>query len=107
MYNGEFDQCLEISISSQNHDECLRILNTLKKQCDAWYFNVRYNESKSALKGDVLERSLMIYQTAYASDILIFKEAIRRICFHLNLSDNNAIFFDRGTEPVNRLRQSH
>lgn len=108
MYNGQFKQVLGISIECEEHSECLAISNTLKKQCDAWYFCVHYTESKSARKGDVLTRTLMIYQTAYASDIVIFKEAIRRICFHLNLSEvNQVVLTDIGSEPVNDLRQRH
>ena len=108
MYNGEFRQCLEVTVSCKTHETCLYITNLLKKQCDAWVFCVEVKESKSARKGDVLSRNLMIYQNAYAGDILIFKEAIRRLCFQYNLSnDNNVNFTDRGTEPVNSLRQSH
>jgi hypothetical protein len=105
VYNGEFTQCLEITVTHEDHDACLYFFNLLKKQCDAWAFNVKYQESKSARKGPVLARTLMIYQTAYAGDILIFKEAIRRICYHLEIYHNAVSFRDRGTEPVNALRQ--
>ncbi|WP_191906971.1 hypothetical protein [Adhaeribacter soli] len=48
----------------------------------------------------------MIYQTAYASDIVIFKEAVRRICFHFSTFYNGAAkFTDRGAEPENELRE--
>lgn len=107
MYNGEFKQCLSIVVSHDDHEACLRFFNVIKKQCDAWFFNVEYNESKSARKGPVLSRTLMIYQTAYASDILIFKESLRLICFHLDLSYCDVKFDDMGVEPVNDLRQSH
>ncbi|KAA9338787.1 hypothetical protein F0P94_08295 [Adhaeribacter soli] len=57
-------------------------------------------------KNDVLQRTLMIYQTAYASDIVIFKEAVRRICFHFSTFYNGAAkFTDRGAEPENELRE--
>ena len=104
MYNGEFNQCIEVTVTSKNHSDCLHLANILKKQCDAWSFNVRYNELKSARKGDVLKRTLMIYQQAYASDIVIFREAIRRICFHYNLSDNSMALHDHGIEPLNNIR---
>lgn len=105
MYNGDFRQCLEVIITADDHDACLRMTNVLKKQCDAWYFCVKYDESKSARKGPVLKRDLMIYQADYAGNILIFKEAIRRICFHLDNYHGGVQFIDRGTEPVNELRQ--
>lgn len=103
MYNGEFRQTLEVIIKHDNHDACLQMATTIKKQCDAWFFNVRYDEHKSARKGPILQRSLLIYQTAYAGDIVIFKEAIRRICFYLG-QRYDVKFSDRGTEPVNELR---
>ncbi len=107
MYNGQFNQVLGISIECKEHRECLAISNTLKKQCEAWFFCVHYTESKSARKGNVLTRTLMIYQTSYASDIVIFKEAVRRICFHFSLSDlNQVVFTDMGSEPINDLRQN-
>lgn len=107
MYNGEFRQCLEVTVSSENHKLCLDTTNTIKKQCEAWWFNVEYKEFKSARKGPVNSRTLMIYQTAYAGDILIFKEAVRRICNHFEIYKNNISFVDRGSEPVNSLRQDN
>jgi len=47
----------------------------------------------------------MIYQIAHARDILIFKEAIRRICQYFSIYHTAVTFTDRGTEPVNELRQ--
>lgn len=105
MYNGEFNQCLTVVISCKNHDTCLQLTNTIKKQCDAWYFCVKYDETKSTRKGNVLQRTLMIYQTAYASDIIIFKEALRRICSYLSLHNKEVTFIDRGAEPINNLRK--
>lgn len=106
IYNGEFRQCLEVTVNTEDHDTCLRMFNVIKKQCDAWYFNVKYDESKSARKGPVLTRYLMIYQTAYAGDIVVFKEAIRRICSHFENYHGGVKFVDRGTEPVNELRKN-
>jgi hypothetical protein len=106
MYNGKFRQCLEVLVECNTHDACLYLSNLIKKQCDAWVFCVRYDEFKSARKGDVLKRTLMIYQTAYAGDIVIFKEAIRRLCYQYNLSESEISFTDRGSEPTNDLRES-
>lgn len=108
MYDGKFNQILEVIINSQDHDTCLAISKVIKKQCEAWYFCVTFNESKSVRKGPVLSRDILIYQTAYASDIVIFKEAIRRICFHFSLFAVGADvrFSDRGSEPENDLRKS-
>jgi hypothetical protein len=108
MYNGKFNQCLEVTITAENHRTCLDITNVIRKQCDAWFFCVTYNEHKSARKGPVLKRTLMIYQTAYASDIVIFKEAVSRICSYFSIFHNGAVkFTDRGTEPENELRKNN
>ena len=106
-YNGKFDQCLNVIISANDHHDCLFASKYIKKQCEAWEFNVNFTEHKSARKGPVLKREIMINQTAYASDILIFKETVRRICFHLDLNLKNVEvkFIDRGSEPVNNLRE--
>ncbi len=96
-------------ISSPSHDSCLEVSKFIKKQCDAWAFIVRCDEQKSARKGDVLKRTLMIYQTAYPGDILIFKEAIRRVCQHFQIyrKDVEVSFVDGGSEPVNELRKQY
>jgi hypothetical protein len=107
MYNGEFNQCIEITVKSDDHDVCLRYFNVIKKQCEAWFFNVKYNEFKSARKGPVLSRTIMIYQIAYAPDILIFKESMRIICKHVDGQYCEVKFSDRGVEPINDLRQRH
>lgn len=105
MYNGEFNQCLEVIIKAKTHEECLQAAKAIKKQCEAWDFCIRYDEHKSAQKGDVLSKDILIYQTAYAGDILTFKEAIRRLCQHYEIFHKNVTFIDRGTEPVNSMRQ--
>lgn len=105
MYNDKFNQCLEVVINAKDHGSCLEVAKVIKKQCEAWNFCVRYNEYKSTPKGPVLQRTLMIYQNAFASDIIIFKEAIRRICEHYRIFHKNVHFTDRGTEPENNLRQ--
>lgn len=107
MYNGQFTQCLEVIVKAKDHDSCLEHSTFIKKQCDAWaLLDVRYDESKSARKGPVLERTFMIYQTGYAGNILIFREALRTICKHFEYYDldTEVRFTVRATEPVNDLR---
>lgn len=105
-YNGEFTQHLSVSIKANDHSTCLRAANFIKKQCDAWAFNVRYDEHKSVRKGPVLKRDIMIYQEAHASDTIIFKEALRRVCNHMiyHRDDVEVKFNDKGAMPVNNLR---
>ena len=84
-YNGQYEQCLEVIIDADTHDLCNMIAKRIRYLCMAWIHNVRYDEHKSARKGDVLHRSIMIYQTAYADDIISFREALRCICFHYHV----------------------
>lgn len=80
--NGEFNQCQEVIISANTHERCLFIAKKIYYLCKAWSHNVKYDEYKSARKGDILRRDIMIYQTAYADDIIAFNESLRHICFH-------------------------
>ncbi|MCH8547162.1 MAG: hypothetical protein LAT54_10560 [Cryomorphaceae bacterium] len=108
-YNGSYRQSISVIISCDNHQDCLQVAKIIKQQCDVWAFsNVRYKEHKSARKGDVLEREVMISQKAYADDIIIFKEAIRRICEHYGwlfmYSNNSVRFIDKGAVPEKSLQ---
>lgn len=101
-HNREFQQNLAIIVSSDNHETCLELTKPIKKQCEAWWFWVEYNEYKSARKGPVLKREIMIKQKGYSDDIIIFKEAIRRICQHMDIFFNGKIEFkDQGSVPIN------
>lgn len=103
IHNKKFRQTLSIIIKSESHDSCLEISKPIKKQCEAWSFCVKFNEYKSARKGPVLKRELMIYQEAYSGDTIIFKEAIRRICLHLELYYEPEVkFIDRGSIPIDK-----
>lgn len=99
MFNNKFRQTLSIIIESQSHESCLWASKIIKKQCEAWFFNVTFEEHKSARKGDVLKREILIYQVAYSGDILIFKEAIRRICQYFEQYNVKVDFIDRGSIP--------
>jgi len=101
MYNGEFYQTLEIVIKSKTHRDCLNVAKKIKQLCDAWAFNVTLTEHKSARAGDVLSRSFLIYQTAYAHDIITFSESLRIIVFHYNLAfkDTSVTFSGRSVVP--------
>lgn len=100
MYNGMYESVTELIVQHEDHDECRRIALLAKKLCDAWgYSGVRYDEHKSARKGPVLSRDLLIYQIAYAHDTIIFKESL--LCAFRTFIYNGTIRFkDRGTTPI-------
>lgn len=104
VHNKKFKQVLEVVIEAQHHDTCLMLSKYIKHQCDAWEFCVKYTEYKSARKGAVLKRDLMIYQEAYSNDTIIFKEAIRIICFHIDITfENSSVkFIERGAIPIDK-----
>lgn len=78
MYNGRYETLFDVIINGETHDECLQMASVVKLQCKAWQsHDVRLKEHRSARKGDVLKRSLMIYQTAHAHEIIIFREAVQ------------------------------
>jgi hypothetical protein len=99
-HNDKFRQGLSVLIESNNHENCIDLTKPIKKQCDAWNFCVNYTEYKSARKGPVLKREIMIYQIANSYDTIIFKEALRRLCMNLEIFYNSNIkFIDRGSIP--------
>lgn len=78
MYNGKYRSVISVIIQGDSHKQCLEVAKLAKNLCNAWMFaGVRYDEHKSARKGDVLCRELLIYQTAYAHDIIIFEESLK------------------------------
>ncbi|HOJ19866.1 MAG TPA: hypothetical protein PLT92_14975 [Ignavibacteriaceae bacterium] len=103
MHNKKYRQVIEVLIESNSHDTCLWLSRFVKKQCDAWGFCVQYTEAKSARKGPVLNRDLLIYQEAYSDEILIFKESVRIICLNINalFKDGRVQFLERGIKPLN------
>ena len=102
VYNGKFRQALSVLIKSDNHKDCLYLTKFIKYQCEAWTFCVKYDEGKSARKGDVLKREILIYQEAHGNDTIIFKEAIRIICIHLDyyFEKSSVTFIDKGSIPL-------
>ena len=99
--NGKFKLCIEVLISSEHHEACLHVANKVKKLCEAWSFEVKYDEHKSARKGPVLKRDILIYQTSYAQNIITFKESIRIICSHYNIQYCKVDYHDRSITPLN------
>lgn len=100
MYNGKYETVIDLRIESEYHAECLEITKLAKKLCDSWACaGVRYSEHKSARKGDVLRRDLLIYQTAYAHETIIFRESLQ--CALLNfIFSGNVKFRVRLTTPI-------
>lgn len=103
IYNGEYEQCLEVVISSKSHEVTLEAIKRVYYLCKAW--SVRYTEHKSARKGDVLKRDILIYQTDHAHNIIIFKESLECICFQLKRLPGITInFINRGVAPKDSRR---
>ena len=103
MYNGKYKQCIEIVIKSHSHEVCLDIAKHIKQLCSAWSItNVTFTEYKSAPKGKVHSRDILIYQNAYAHDIITFSESLRILAFHFG---NNGLatvqFITRDVAPEN------
>ncbi len=105
MYNGKYDQHLLVTVKANNHDTCLSLAKTIKKQCDAWWFSVSCTEDKSARTGPVLERSFRIRQIAYGHDIIAFREALRCVCNHFKIQKFDVSFEDKGTLPENARKE--
>lgn len=78
MYMREYQSTISVIIRCESHQQCLETTKLARKLCEAWkYVGVGFIEHKSARKGPVLGRELIIYQKSYAHDIIIFKESLR------------------------------
>lgn len=99
MSNVKYKSYISVEIDGTDHVDCLTISRLVTKLCDAWSFQgVRYDEYKSQKKKPVTRREIMIYQTGYAHDVIIFREALRCILsFQLF---TNKVIIDCRTEPV-------
>jgi hypothetical protein len=84
IYNGEYEQHFSIIIRAESHEACNRVAKAFRYLCQAWSPRVRFTEHRSARNGDVLERNILIYQTAYAHEIITFGESLNCIRFHYN-----------------------
>lgn len=106
MYNGMYEHIFFIIVESDSHDSCLHFTKKFKNAIDPWFFQLKnIKETKSARSGDVLKRSIQINHTAYAGDIIIFKEMIRTLAWHYSLMFNvNVIIDERGILPKDARR---
>lgn len=110
-YNGLVDFHFSICINADNHDECLFVSKKFKEYLNSWSFilNSSPSESKSARKGDVLSREIQSSITSYPSDIIAFREGLRCIVFHYDISVKKNLLdkklgvtlIDHGTIPKN------
>ena len=101
VYNGLYVQHIEITVKSDNHKDCLYYYNKFKHVCDAFITTVEYSEHKSARKGPVLERTLMVKQIAYHHSIIIFAEVMRILQLDYSIFAENTTFIVaiRAVEP--------
>lgn len=87
-----FQQCIEIIIQTPFHHGTRELAKSVKAACTAWNCQelktgfVEVKECKSARKGDVLSRDIMIYHTGYLHDILAFQQFIGLLCVHNGLA---------------------
>ena len=78
-----YESFYSIEIEADTHDSCLYHYNRLKDLSKAFQATI-IKESKSARKGDVLNRNLQIKLTAYAHETIIFRESIDIIIHSIN-----------------------
>lgn len=79
-YHGPYKAFYSIIVKAPSHDGCKFIYNKFKALANAFNFgDITISEHKSARKGDVLGRELQIFQHAYPSEIILFRQAIDTI----------------------------
>lgn len=83
---GKYKAHFSISVSGSSHRACLDTFNRFKYLVKAVdWGDIALHETKSARKGDVLERSLQIIYTAFPSDIIALREMIERTVCRINI----------------------
>ena len=105
MYNGTYDSVTEVIIKCDTHKQCLDIAQLVKKLCDAWGFvGVKYTEHKSARRGDVLCRDILIYLTGYGHEIIIFRESLKCVLSFFTFRELVSILYRNVTPTENELK---
>lgn len=102
MYNGRYETLIDVIIKTESHELSLDISKKVKYLCNAWAgLEVSFTESKSANKGEVLNRSLMINQTGYSHNIIIFRESLNCILY-FDAYMKRATIAVRYTHPIDK-----
>lgn len=83
MSNIKYNSFISVVVKGVDHEDCRIISRLVTKLCDAWSFcDVRYNEHKSQKTKPVTMREIMIYQTGYSHNVIIFRESLNCILSH-------------------------
>lgn len=101
-YNDLVTFRFSIIVKSVHHQTCLSLSKKIKDYLSAWDWGCTYpHEHKSARKGDVLSREIQANFQDYPGTVIAFREGLRCICFHYDLStkDSSVKIIDHGTEP--------
>ncbi|OUO23132.1 hypothetical protein B5F91_03275 [Bacteroides sp. An322] len=79
-----YESFYSVVIESNRHDTCLNEFNRIKSLAKAFNASI-VKEAKSARKGDVLSRNIMIKFKAYSHETIIFREALDIIISSINI----------------------
>jgi hypothetical protein len=102
MYNGRYDRTIEVVLKTETHQLCLDLSKKVKSLCNAWVDQeVSFTERKSANKGDVLYRSIMIRQIGYGHSIIIFRESLECILSY-QIFLKQVTIHTRHTHPIDK-----
>lgn len=85
-YNGQYEARYSITVTGSTHNFCRDAYNRFKFLVKAFDFGeFSIHEYKSARKGSVLSRDLLISYTAYASHIIAFEQALDSVLFGISI----------------------
>lgn len=83
MSNTLYNSFISVVVSCDDHEQCLSISRLVTKLCDAWSLcEVRYDEHKVQKTKPVTNRKILIYQTGYSHNVIIFRESLNCILSH-------------------------
>ncbi|WP_270243271.1 hypothetical protein [Phocaeicola coprocola] len=94
-----YESFYSVVVESDRHDTCLIESNRIKSLAKAFNASI-VKEAKSARKGDVLSRNIMISFKAHSHETIIFREALDIIIGSINIwnSGLKAYIYDSSVE---------
>lgn len=80
IYNGKYHVQIGVNVKASEHKACIDTYNMIKNLCKAWsLLGIQTHESKTGRSAPILSRDIQIYFSAYAHDVITFKESLNCI----------------------------
>lgn len=90
IYNGKYYVRIGVNVKARDHKTCIDTYNMIKNLCKAWeLLGIQTHESKTGRSGPILGRDIQIYFSAYAHDVITFRESLNCIVRQIKIFGKN------------------